>query len=111
MRLGFNKKIILIVIVSLLLTMKCFAQSAGEYFIQGRNLYKQGNYSQALESYSKAIAINPNMVKAYYHRGLSYSHLKQYDNAWADVHHAQALGFQYPSHDLEDLKKASGRDK
>jgi len=43
---------------------------AGDYFIQGTILYKQGNVGAAIENYTKAIEFDPQFIDAYYKRAM-----------------------------------------
>lgn len=73
--------------------------------------YAKGNYDQAISDYSKAIALNPNLTQGYYNRAAAYYLKHEYDKAWADVHKAEELGYAVDSQFLENLKRASGREK
>lgn len=55
--------------------------------------------------------IAPNDAEAYYNRGVVYYLKKEYDKAWEDVYKAQSLGFKVHPEFLNDLRKASGRQK
>jgi len=59
--------------------------------IQGRRLYEQGQYQQAINCFQRSLAANPQNPDAYYNMGAVYYHLgKQQKNAqW--VAHAQQL--------------------
>jgi len=72
---------------------------------------KEGNLSEALANFSKAIATNPNFAEAYNNRGTTYYHRKEYDKAWLDVYKAEKLGAKLNFQFLEDLEKASGKEK
>ena len=62
--------------------------SAEDYFNQGNQYYGQGQYAQAIDSYTKAIQLDPQVASAYGNRGLVYSDQKQYDLAVADLNKA-----------------------
>jgi len=51
------------------------------------------------------------LALAYGNRGRAYYFKKEYDKSWEDIKKAQALGYQIPSEFLDDLRKASGREK
>jgi tetratricopeptide (TPR) repeat protein len=44
-------------------------QKASELLLQGNALTEEGNFSQAIESFTHAIALNPALTDAYYHLG------------------------------------------
>ena len=44
----------------------------------------EGNHSNAIEHYSRAIEFNPQMVAAYYNRGTCYAYQNKYDRAISD---------------------------
>ena len=46
-----------------------------------------------------------------YSRGLAYYFKKEYDKSWDDIKKAQELGHQVPPKFLDNLRKASGREK
>ncbi len=52
-------------------------------------------YEVAIENYTKAIAIEPRYLEAYYNRGLCYEELKDYEKAEKDLRHALKLNPQY----------------
>jgi tetratricopeptide (TPR) repeat protein len=84
------------------------------YNNRGNTYLMKGNYDQAISDYSKAIEVNPyytSDAKAYYKRSIAYFNKGEYEKAWADAHKAEELGFKADSDFLEQLKKASGRDK
>jgi tetratricopeptide (TPR) repeat protein len=84
------------------------------YNNRGNAYLMKGNYDQAISDYSKAIEVNPYYTsddKAYYSRSVAYFNKGEYEKAWADVHKAEELGFKADPDFLEQLKKASGRDK
>jgi tetratricopeptide (TPR) repeat protein len=45
------------------------APKADDFFIQGLDKYKKGDYPGAIASYSEAIKLNSKYAQAYYHRG------------------------------------------
>ncbi len=64
---------ILILIAALFLSgTSVYAQTAEVYDNRGYADYMQGNLSQAIADYTKAIKIKPNYEKAYRHRGIAY---------------------------------------
>lgn len=70
------------------------------------------NYDLAIADYTKVLEIDPSFSEVYEARAKAYFGKMEYDNAWIDMHKAEELG--YKSNDpqfLEDLKKASGREK
>jgi hypothetical protein len=51
------------------------------------------------------------LALAYGNRGRAYYFKKEYDKSWDDIKKVQALGYQIPPEFLDDLRKASGREK
>ena len=78
----------------------------------GRALAYQikGDYARAIEDSTRAIEINPNIGAAYYVRGRTYFLMKEYAKSWEDIHKASSLGETGRPADIEELKKASGRE-
>jgi tetratricopeptide (TPR) repeat protein len=72
---------------------------------------RKRQYDQAISNFTKAIEIEPKYNKAYNNRAVANFYKGEYDKAWEDVHKAQSLGLQVHPKFLEDLRKASGREK
>ncbi len=71
-----------------------------------------GNIEQALSDYSKAIEIDSGYIYAYRNRAVIYYMLREYDNAWLDIHRLVLLGYTITAKDeifIEQLKKDSGK--
>lgn len=66
---------------------------------------------EAIAQFTNAIDLEPRYVEAYLSRALAYFAKKEYENAWNDVHKAEALGGKVDPKFLEGLRKASGREK
>jgi len=60
-------------------------------FDRGYEAYDEGNYSVAVEQYTKAIESDPLNAEYYYHRGVSYSLLSQNEYSIADFNKAIEL--------------------
>jgi len=84
---------------------------AKAYANQGIAYARNGNYDKAIANFIKAIEINPNDASGYYNRGVAYFGKDDFDKAWEDVHKAESLGYEVIPEFLEELKKASGREK
>jgi len=55
-----------------------------EWLDKGYKRYQEGNLMQAVESFSKAISLNPKETRAYLDRGIVYSNMGMYDKAIND---------------------------
>ena len=88
-----------------------YAETAEEYCKSGNAYAQQGNFSHAISDYTRAIEISTFYVKAYNNRSFAYYKLKEYDKAWSDVHRVEAIGGSVDPYFIEDLKKASGKDR
>ncbi|MEK6725118.1 MAG: tetratricopeptide repeat protein [Deltaproteobacteria bacterium] len=64
---------------------------ANEWFDKGYQHSLANEHDDEIESYTKAIALNPNIVQAYYNRGIAYDDKGQYDRAIEDYNKAIAL--------------------
>ena len=84
--------------------------NADTYNDRGNAYCDQKYYIQALSDYNKALEINPHYYVAYQNRAIDYYYLKEYVNAWADVHKARELGASIDPGFMSALKKASGRE-
>ncbi len=79
-------KKLFIFLVGLILSIsgtKVFAASteAMLQYNQGIDLYKIGQYDQAIEAFRTAIRLDPNYIDAYYNLGSVLEYLQQYDEA------------------------------
>lgn len=67
-------------------------------------LYAAGDYTSALQNYSKALDINPEFAEALYNRGLTYLALGNRDKAFADLSRAGELGVLPSYRVLKNMK-------
>jgi len=88
---------------------KIIFSSADTHNNQGVVYFNQGDLDQALDSFSKAIAIDSDFTKAYRNRAIVYFKLKEYDESWADVHKLQDLGVAVDPILINALKKVTGQ--
>jgi tetratricopeptide (TPR) repeat protein len=70
-------------------------QSAKYYFKQGNAFYFDKQYEEALDSYNKAIEINPDYVPAWHNRGRPLSRLKRYKEAFDSYNKAIEINSDY----------------
>ena len=74
--------------------VKSSKNEAWECFRLGKEYYSRGQYNQAIQSYSRAIILNPDYAYAYHHRGLAYKALGGNEfNAQSDFDRAKQLGY------------------
>ena len=59
-------------------------KTSGRFIDHGLLFSSQGNYDMAIEVFSEAIKLDPNLAGAYFQRGWAYFHKKDYDHAIAD---------------------------
>ena len=69
---------------------------AGTYTTQGIYLHRARKYTEAIESFKRALDLDPNSVNAQYNIGLTYIETKQYDLANQHAQQAYALGAPFP---------------
>jgi tetratricopeptide (TPR) repeat protein len=68
-------------------------------------------HDSAIKDYTKAIELDPNDAEIYNSRGEAFFHKGEFDKVWADLHKAEELGYKGTFKFLDNLKKASGREK
>ena len=56
-------------------------EQAIKFFEKGDVHLKVGEFDQAIEAYTQAIALNPDFAEAFNHRGLAYSKKGEFDRA------------------------------
>jgi tetratricopeptide (TPR) repeat protein len=79
--------VFLALMVSLLLSTPIFSQSADpaqEAFDQGLAALEKGNPAQAVEKFTQALKLEPELDGAYFNRGVAYMRLKKWPEALAD---------------------------
>ena len=81
------------------------------YIDRGIAYGEKGQYDQAISDYNKALEINPRYAVAYYNRGIAYYFKREYEKSWKDIEKAQSLACQINPKFLDDLRKASGRER
>ncbi|MBL7177860.1 MAG: tetratricopeptide repeat protein [Desulfobacteraceae bacterium] len=72
------------IVVLIFLTFTPFAsaqQNAMNYFVDGVDAFEDGLYEDAVLSLKKAIELDPSNLEFHYYLGLSYTSLKQYEEA------------------------------
>ena len=84
---------------------------AKAYNNRGIAFERKDEYDLAISDYKKATEINPNYAEAYYNRAMAHFDKKDYNKSWENVKKAQDLGYQINPEFLEELRKASGREK
>jgi Tfp pilus assembly protein PilF len=82
---------------------------AGTYVTQGVYLHRVKRYREAIASYQRALAIDPDSINGHYNLALAYLETKQYDLANQEAQRAYALGAPFPG--LRDRLKQSGQWK
>ena len=61
-----------------------FAQTAKDYYRSGYDKFHEGNFSQAVSDYTKAIGLDKDYKDAYLARGLAYDELNNFDKSIED---------------------------
>ena len=68
-----------------------YIPDAEEYFRRGVEAHQRGDFDRAIQDYSKAIALKPDLAEAYNNRGNAYREKGDYDRAIQDYTKAIAL--------------------
>lgn len=61
-----------------------FAQTAEDFYDQGKSDFDDKNYTDAVRLFDKSLDENPDFLPALFHRGISNYHLNNFDNAIGD---------------------------
>ncbi len=85
------KKLLILNLMPLIFCTVLFAQTQKEIFDNGVTFFKQGQYQNAIDAFSKLIKIAPDHADAYKNRGVSYMKQKKYDPAIEDFLKAKEL--------------------
>ena len=70
------------------------AETAEFYFNRANKAYKNGNYTDAIDDYIKAIVINPKFAYAYANRGVVKKIIGDREAACTDWREASKLGYK-----------------
>ena len=81
------------------------AQNPRQYLRTGEEFYRSMNYEDAIEQFTRAIELDPNLGRAYINRALSYSKTGNHEMAATDFDRALVLDKKN-----EELYYLSGRE-
>ena len=82
-------------IVYIFISTIALSQTIEDLNLNGMQEFKNKNYKQAINLFSKAIKIDSKHPQLYYNRGLSYFKLNNYKNALQDFSNAIILDAKY----------------
>jgi Tfp pilus assembly protein PilF len=82
---------------------------ANAYENRGTVEYRMGLFRSAVDDFTKAIELKPTDALAYENRAWADYSLKEYDNAWRDIHMCRQRGGSPDATLVEHLAQASGR--
>jgi hypothetical protein len=82
-------------------------QTAQVALNKGIGNFNSANYDEAINDFTKAITLTPDLAQAYYYRAVAYYSTLEYDKALADVHEAESLGYKVDPIFLKELNKFS----
>ncbi|MBN1526635.1 MAG: tetratricopeptide repeat protein [Candidatus Omnitrophica bacterium] len=78
---------------------------------RGNAYMAKGDTDRAIADFTATVVSNPYYAKAYNDRAIAYFLKKEYGKAWDDVRRLEALGGRPHPQFIEDLKKASGKER
>ena len=79
-----NKLILFFTLLSILVSCKQNKETIQQMVDKGVDLVNAKKYNEAIAIYSKAIQRNPGIQLTYYNRGIAFTELKDYSNAFTD---------------------------
>jgi len=85
------KKVIFLILLSMSFYAITFAETEKKLFDNGVLAFKQGKYQQAIDEFSKLIALAPDNADAYKNRGVSRMKQEKFDLAIEDFEKAKEL--------------------
>jgi len=76
--------------------LRLFPETASTYSVYGAYLHRLGQVPKAIESYKRALFINPQSGQTHYNLGLAYFDTKEYDRANEEARRAYEMGIKLP---------------
>lgn len=96
------------VIVLLFIFSAAGAQTAGEYFLQGKIHYNNARYEKAIEQFNQAIALDSSNTNYFLQRGFCKGLIGEYENAINDFTKAFQLD---PANKFALVSRGSAKSK
>jgi hypothetical protein len=84
---------------------------AEAYETRGMVYSSREQYDEAIADFNKALEIDPRLAEVYFSRGRAYYFKGEYGKSWEDVKKALDLGYKIPAEFLNNLRRASDRNK
>lgn len=105
-------KFIILISLTFLLSYGAKAQiNIQHYLIQGHNDFVNYNYTDAIKRFNTIISVKPDLLEAYYYRGLAKYNLGDYNGAKSDFNKVVELNPYYAEgYRLRGLTKAINQD-
>ena len=82
---------LLMIALAVMFLLACGSSESQEYYNQGIDFAESGDYRTAIDSFTKAIELDPDLAKAYLNRGTIYADLEQDEKAREDYSKAIQL--------------------
>jgi tetratricopeptide (TPR) repeat protein len=76
--------------------LRLYPETASTHSVYGTYLHRLGKVPQAIESYKRALLINPKSAQTHYNLGLAYVDIKDYQRANEEAQRAYAMGAELP---------------
>jgi tetratricopeptide (TPR) repeat protein len=86
-----KKYTIFLTLILPLVSLGLFGQNSKQYFKAGEEFLKNNKFEDALDQYSKALQIEPDLTKAYTQRAFVYSQLSKFKEAAEDYDRASVF--------------------
>jgi hypothetical protein len=81
------------------------------YYKIGLAYLQKREFDEAILLLNMSLETNPSLAEAYFNQDRAYYFKKEHGKSWEDIRKAQDLGYKVPAEFLDDLRRASGKNR